>query len=248
MTTFAWIIGASASGSILATNLQGVVAFLVPTYEPKVWHQTFIMWGFLLLALCINVFLRSILNIGETLGGVFHVLFFIACIIVMTTLGERTGSKFVFQTLTTEISGWTNPGVCFSVGLLSAIAPLAGYDSILHMIDETQKPRERVPKTMLFSILGNVVMQLTYAIVLLSFMGDVESALSSSAPLLIIYYNMTNSKAIAVVIFMMHMSIMMVANFNIIASASRLAWAFARDKGLPFHEFFSQVRCVRHQG
>ena len=204
------------------------------------------MWAFLLLAMFINLYLRIILNVGETLGGVFHVLFFIAIIIIMTTLGERTSTKFVFQTLTTGISGWTNPGVCFNIGLLSAIGPLAGYDSILHMIDETKKPRERVPKTMIFSILGNLTMQFAYAVVLLSFMGDVESVMTSSAPLLIIYYNTTKSKTIAVILFMMHMLILALAVFNILASASRLTWAFARDKGLPFHKFFSQVRCARH--
>jgi amino acid transporter len=35
--------------------------------------------------------------------------------------------------------------------------------------------------------------------------------------------------------------ICMISNFNVIASVSRLVWAFARDKGLPFHEYFTYV-------
>lgn len=35
--------------------------------------------------------------------------------------------------------------------------------------------------------------------------------------------------------------ICMISNFNVVASVSRLVWQFARDKGLPYNEYFTYV-------
>lgn len=241
ITTFAWMVGGAGIMSILASNLQGMILFLDPTYEAQPYHSTLLMWGLMLIALIFNFFLRSILNAFETIGGIFHVLFYIAVITILATLGERNSAKYVFTTLTTGVSGWKDPGVCWSLGLLSALAPLCGFDSVLHMVDETKKPRERVPKAMVWTVVGNACMQFGYVLTLLFCMGDPDTVAYAASPLLQIFYNATKSKSAAVVILMMHILIQTVALFNIIASASRLGWAFARDKGLPYHEFFSRV-------
>lgn len=241
ITTFGWMVGGAGILSILAANLQGMILFLDPTYEEKPYHTTFLMWALMLLALIFNLFLRSILNAFETIGGIFHVLFYIAVITILATLGERNSAEYVFTTVTTGVSGWNDPGVCWSIGLLSALAPLSGFDSVLHMVDETRKPRERVPKAMVWTVIGNASMQFGYVLTLLFCMGDPTSIATAPNPLIQIFYNATKSKSAAIIIFLMHIFIQTVALFNIIASASRLGWAFARDKGLPFHELFSSV-------
>lgn len=107
--------------------------FWDPSYEMPRWHATLMMIGFTVLTLLLNLFLRRIFNVLETLGGVFHVLFFVAIIAIMATLGERSSPEFVFTELVSGVSGWTNPGVCFNIGLLTTLLPLTGADSVLHM-------------------------------------------------------------------------------------------------------------------
>jgi amino acid transporter len=51
----------------------------------------------------------------------------------------------------------------------------------------------------------------------------------------------TKSKKAAILLVLMHGSIFSVSLLNIFASVSRLVWAFARDKGLPFSSLFTYV-------
>lgn len=91
------------------------------------------MWALLAGALFCNLFLRRILNVMETLGGVLHIIFFVVVVAILTTMGRRSTTGFVFNTLTSDLSGWNNPGICFNAGMLSVLLPLSGADSVLHM-------------------------------------------------------------------------------------------------------------------
>lgn len=96
---------------------------------------------------------------------------------------------------------------------------------------------------MVASVIGNAIMQFIFAIVVLFYIGDYETVSASRLPIVEIYYGATKSKAAATaLVVVMHGSIFTVSLLNIFASVSRLVWAFARDKGLPFHRFFTYVR------
>jgi choline transport protein len=62
----------------------------------------------------------------EAAGGILHLVFFIATIATLSAMTERSTTEFVFKTITTGLSGWSNPGVSFGIGLLTAVFPLAG--------------------------------------------------------------------------------------------------------------------------
>jgi hypothetical protein len=113
--------------------VQQLVLFHNPTYEPKSWHATFYMWAFIVGPVICNLFLRRVLNVLETIGGICHVLFFVISIAVLTTLAERSTTEFVFNTLTRDVSGWSNPGVAWSLGLLTTVFPITSFDGVLHM-------------------------------------------------------------------------------------------------------------------
>jgi hypothetical protein len=113
--------------------VQGLVLFHDETYTPKRWHATMFMWAFIVGPVLCNLFLRRVLNTLETIGGVFHVLFFIAVVITLTTLAERSTTDFVFKTLTTNVSGWSNPGIAWNLGLLTTVFPITSFDGVLHM-------------------------------------------------------------------------------------------------------------------
>jgi len=117
----------------LANVTAALLTFHNPTYEGKSWHITLLMWAFIIVAVGGNLFLRRILNVFEVIAGICHVLFVIAAIIVLTTLGNRTNSEFVFTTLINDVSGWSNPGVSWNLGLITVVLPLSSFDGILHM-------------------------------------------------------------------------------------------------------------------
>lgn len=119
--------------SVLGNMVSGLIVFNNPHYVPKGWHTTLIMWAFIFVPTVANLFLRRVLNTFETIGGVCHVLFFAAVIITLVTLAERSTAGFVFNTLTNDLSGWTNPGVAWSIGLLTVTFPITSFDGVLHM-------------------------------------------------------------------------------------------------------------------
>lgn len=89
---------------------------------------------------------------------------------------------------------------------------------------------------------SNTIMMFGFILTILFCIGDYESAILSPLPIIEIYYGATKSKAIATIMVLMGYAINILALFNCTASVSRLTWAFARDKGLPFSHYFSYVR------
>ncbi|KAF2252416.1 amino acid transporter, partial [Trematosphaeria pertusa] len=241
VTVFAWIFNVGASLSILANMVQGLILFHKPSYEPKQWHGTLFMYAFIVVPVLCNFALRRTLNTLETIGGICHVLFFITVIAVLAVTAERSTTDFVFKTLTHDVSGWTNPGVAWCLGLLTTVFPITSFDGVLHMIDETKEPRKRVPKSMITSVVLNAIMQFAFGVCILFCLGDYDTVTASGLPLLEIYYGATKSKAGATILVLMHAIIFLISLFNIFASVSRLVWAFARDKGLPFSKTFTYV-------
>lgn len=123
----------------LVNTVSGLIIFNYADYEPQRWHVTLLLIGFTLTMMVLNLGLRRVVNPLENIGGVLHVLLFVIIIVVLVTLSERSSSEFVFQTLTTE-SGWNNPGVAWSIGLLNTAYPISSFDSVLHMSMFCQKP------------------------------------------------------------------------------------------------------------
>lgn len=84
------------------------------------------MWVFILIPLVFNLYFRRLLNTFETIGGILHIAMFLITIITLAVLAQRSTTDFVFKTLLTGVSDWTDPGVSFGIGLLTVVYPVAG--------------------------------------------------------------------------------------------------------------------------
>jgi choline transport protein len=86
-------------------------------------------------------------------------------------------------------------------------------------------------------------MQFAFGICLTYTIGDVNAVTSTNTglPMIEVYHQATKSAGATVVFIVAIALVLLVTLFNTFASTSRLTWAFARDKGLPFSHFFSRV-------
>ncbi|CAN9241415.1 unnamed protein product [Alternaria alternata] len=148
-------------------------------------------------------------------------------------MAQKSSTEYVFQTLTKDVSGWDNSAVAWGIGLITVTYPLCGFDSIIHMSDEVKQARTRVPRSIIFSVVVNGLMQLIYMITVLFTMGDAKRVSASPLPIIEVYYQATGSKAATNLFIFMLIYIIFVSFFNVFASVSRLIWAFSRDGGLP---------------
>jgi choline transport protein len=56
----------------------------------------------------------------------------------LIVLAKRSTNEFVWATSVNNVSGWTNPAASYSIGLLSPVFVVSGFDGVLHMSKETE--------------------------------------------------------------------------------------------------------------
>lgn len=126
--------------------------------------------------------------------------------------------------------------------------PLANLNSTIHQLisltaEEVKNSAIVVPQSMVMSLFINGVSTIAFSVAILFGIGDIKFALSSPTkyPIIQIFFTATGSKAATTALVCALISTLIFATFGTLASASRLTWAFARDKGLPFPDYIAQV-------
>jgi amino acid transporter len=121
----------------------------------------------------------------------------------------------------------------------------SGFDGAIHMSEEVRNPAKVVPRILVQSIVINGALAFSFILILLFCIGDLTAALNTPTgfPSIQIFYSATGSIKAATVMQCGITIIGLMSSIGVVASVSRLTWAFARDGGLPFSKFFAHV-CV----
>lgn len=84
---------------------------------------------------------------------------------------------------------------------------------------------------------------LAFSIAILFGIGDITLALKSPTkyPIIHVFFKATGSKGATTAMVCALISSLVFSVFGLLACASRLAWAFARDQGFPFSNYFAHV-------
>ena len=111
------------------------------------------------------------------------------------------------------------------------------------MSEEVRNPATVVPRILVQTIAINGLMAFVFLLIILFCLGNVDEALNPTYiyPMIGIFKNATRSAGAATATQASIAVIGMVSNTGVVASVSRLTWAFARDSGLPFSKYFSHV-------
>lgn len=179
--------------------------------------------------------------------GILHILGFVVLLIVLCVLAPKHTAHFVFLE-TTNLTGWSNNGVAWLIGLLSSTYSMLGYDAATHLSEELPDPKRKVPIAMVGSVVINGIIGFVWCLVLLFCMGDPEVVLSSPTgfPFMQIFYDATGSAAGASVMSLVVILIAVAANAAGLTSTSRTFWALARDNAMPKAGYFSHVDSKLH--
>src|SRR4051794_20512556 len=111
------------------------------------------------------------------------------------------------------------------------------------MSEEVRNPSVVIPKILVQTIMINGGLSFVFVLVLLFCIGDVKAALNTPTgfPIIQILYQATGSVRAATAMMSLITVIGLTSTLGVVASVSRLTWAFARDGGLPYSEFFAHV-------
>ncbi|KAK6828334.1 hypothetical protein PG990_009946 [Apiospora arundinis] len=237
LTTLAWQAISCMVGYLIATLLQGIIALARPTYVALDWHTVLLIWAFGLLAAALNCTNSRLLASLEGLILILHLAGFFGVLIPMVYLSPHNDPSVVFTTFMNE-GLWPTQGVAFMVGYPTVATALLGADCAVHLAEEIEHASTVVPQALMYTIFINGGLGLAIIIAMLFCMQSLPDALAAVDtvfyPALQIFYSATRSTTGACLMAGIVFVLSVAASVGIYASASRMMWSFARDKGLPF--------------
>lgn len=108
-------------------------------------------------------------------------------------------------------------------------------------IQEVPNPGYYIPRVMCLTIFIGVGTVVPFTLAFMFSTNDLEAIANAPLPILEVYHQATGSKAGAAVFTTWLLFNYFGAAVSCIATSGRLAWAFARDDGLPFSKVFAKV-------
>ncbi|TWU75045.1 hypothetical protein ED733_006451 [Metarhizium rileyi] len=109
------------------------------------------------------------------------------------------------------------------------------------MIEEMPNPTRQGPKLIIYAIVMAVITGFGYIAAVLAVIHDVPSAISASQPLLEIYYQATQNKAGSICLMLFPLLSFVLCAIDDMATSARIAYALARDGGMPFNRHFEHI-------
>ncbi|KAI1798916.1 amino acid transporter [Daldinia bambusicola] len=237
-----WVALTATGGLLGSTFIINIISLLHPNYEAEPWHQFLIYIGFTLISLFINAFSTRLLPLFTKAAFFWSLTGFVVISITILACSspEYQSGEFVYGEFINEV-GWPD-GLAWLLGLLQGAFALTGFDAVAHMIEEIPQPHVKGPRIMLACIGIGMITGFIFLSCLLFCVNDIDTVIESSAgPLLQIFMDSTRSPAGSVCLLMFPLVCMLFTSTTLMTTSSRMSYAFARDRGLPFSRIFAQV-------
>ncbi|BCS28163.1 uncharacterized protein APUU_61211S [Aspergillus puulaauensis] len=239
ISILAWWIVTCSGISLAAAVLNGIVAFCYPDYTGNQW-QTYCIYVAVSTVTLIPVFWSSkmhvIAQMALYLSLAGYLIFFIIALVMHKS---RMPTSFLTQPGLGN-SGW-NDGTAWLLSISNAMYEFGGIDGVVHISEEMPRPGKRMPQVMILTMLIGLCTAFSLFVVLMIFQVDMDAVRSATLPSLELIYQVTGSRSVTLGLFIL----LFVAYSWCLPSqwvtSGRLAWAFARDNGVPFANFFSHV-------
>jgi amino acid transporter len=177
---------------------------------------------------------------------IVHVFGFFAVVIVMWVMGPRNSAKVAFTQFTNE-GGWSSIGVALMVGQISAIYGSTCSECSANMAEEVRDAGRNVPNAMFWAYISNGILGLVLIITYNFTLTDVDAALKDPTyyPFIWIFRQALSTGGVNALVITI-LILVIASNISFTASTSRQTFAFARDKGLPFHRWIGAVHPKLH--
>jgi len=237
-----WQCAIVAIAFLAGTIIQGLIVLNNANYGFERWQGTLLVIAITVFSILFNTFLAKRLPLIEVLILILHVVGFLIIIIPLWVLSPHNSVTAVFTEFNNG-GGWNSNGTATLVGFSTTITALVGYDCVVHMSEEIENASETLPKAMLTAVTVNSVMGFVMLITICFTLGDTNNILASATgyPFIQVFYNSTGSLSATNALTSILIMTLIASTITEVATASRQLWSFARDRGLPFSDFFSDV-------
>ncbi|KAL8717407.1 MAG: hypothetical protein Q9225_005338 [Loekoesia sp. 1 TL-2023] len=256
-----WQTSLAATCYASAQQITALINLDHTSYVPSSWQTSLISWAILLLCIFANTVLFRKLPLIEGVVTFIHVLGFFAFVIVLWILAPRGTASSVFTEF--ESNGWPTVGLACLAGLNGPVPYLTGADSTVHLSEELKNAAWALPRSMVATAISNYITSFVVvgafslsfikfldadpvptSVTLMFCLGDIDSVLESPTgqPYIAVVLNATHSVPATKVLTVVILILVVSCSVNGVTTTSRQLWSFARDGGLPFSSWISQVR------
>ena len=240
-----WIALAASGGLLSSELIVGLIALFHPGYNPQRWHQFLIYIAYNVLGFVVNAVATSLLPYTNQASLVWSLTGFavISITLLSTHKVDFARARWVFGNVLNQ-TGWPD-GIAWLLGLLQGSFSLTAYDAVAHMIEEIPNATVQGPRIMVGSVLIGIFTGFIFLTVLLFVSGGpahVDAVINSTQTSLIKIFSLaTDNKVGATCLTLFPLVCLVFATMGFYTASSRMTFAFARERGLPFSRHFAHV-------
>ncbi|KAL2052038.1 hypothetical protein ABVK25_007730 [Lepraria finkii] len=244
MTLLGWWVITCSGVSLCAVSVAGMINFWHPSWEAARW-QIYLIYLVTMFITASPLFLspRSVPKITQA-TLFLSVSGFVLVFILLLALKQQTQPASFITESGLGTSGWSD-GTAWMIGIGNALYAYGGTDGAIHIAEEIPRPGKNIPLAMNLTMCIGFLTAFPMTLALMFGMTDIDAVLNSKLASAEIFYQITGSRGIVtfmqcwvIVVYFMSLTSQWV-------TAGRMTWAFARDRGIPFSEFFSHVSTSR---
>ncbi|KAL8752072.1 MAG: hypothetical protein Q9184_005860, partial [Pyrenodesmia sp. 2 TL-2023] len=236
-----------ASSAYLSANLiLTLVTMNNPEYSPTQWQGTLLYWALMALAIIVNLYPSIVLPKIQFFFLALHILGFFAFLIPMVYMSPQKATSTEVWTQFNNGGDWPTMALSVFVGLIGSVFANNGTDCAVHMAEETRGADYVIPWCVVATSVLNGILGLGTLLSMLYVTPNIEAVLDSPTgklgfPFMQVVLDSVGSYAGATVMISIVIAMFVFAVMAFLATASRIVFAFGRDKGLPFWQTMAKV-------
>ena len=191
----------------------------------------------------------NLLNINmlaqlNTISAWWHMVGVAVVVVVLMVVPEHQSAAFVF-TQTLNNSGFSGNGIgfwfVFGIGLLMAQYTITGYDASAHMSEETRLASRAAAIGMVMSVVVSVVFGFVLLVAITFAVPDVQGTLDAGANAVVYIWTTSLGNAWAEFLLLIAVVAQFFCGTASVTSASRMMFAFSRDRAVPGSKIWRKV-------
>jgi amino acid transporter len=199
------------------------------------------------LHLAINLLGVNLLALLNTVSAWWHMIGVLVIVVVLIVVPDQHQSAaFVFgQTI--DNSGFDGAPfwLVFGLGLLMAQYTITGYDASAHMSEETRLASRSAAWGMVMSVVASVVFGFILLVAVTFAVPDVQGTLDALANAVVYIWTTSLGTGWAEFLLLIAVVAQFFCGTASVTSASRMMFAFSRDRAVPFSRVWRRVSARR---
>jgi amino acid transporter len=248
---WAWFTGwFNLIGQIAVTAAIDYGAALFTTALLDLWFgigtgtgTVFVVYTVIVAAhLGLNLFDINVLALLNSLSAWWHMAGVAMIIVVLAVVPDHQPASFVFGE-TVNNSGFSDGRYwfVFGIGLLMAQYTITGYDASAHMSEETRGASRAVAWGMVMSVAVSVVFGFALLVAVTFAVPDVQGTLEAGANAVVYIWTVALNEQWAEFLLVIAVVAQFFCGTASLTSASRMLFAFSRDRAVPGSRLWRHV-------